>query len=128
MELSFFLAQLIGLSLVIVALAGLVRPRLIIEAIRDFDQESFSTLAIGVMTIMAGLAVVISHNVWEGSWRSLVTIMGWGALLKGCTYLVAPDFLVGTGKAVMRDRSLTRALLVVVLLLGMYLAYKGFGF
>lgn len=57
-----------------------------------------------------------------------MTLWGWGAFLKGCTYLAAPNVLINTSKSLLRDKSWTRGMLLAALLLGAYLAYKGFGY
>jgi hypothetical protein len=127
MDLSHFLAQLMGVSLVIFAVAGFLRPQLVSAALRDFDHESFSTLSIGFIAVIAGLAVVLSHNVWEASWRVIVTLFGWSSLIKGSVYLLAPHSLIRVGKPLFKNETWTRSILVGTLIVGAYLAYKGFG-
>ena len=126
MALSYFLAQLIGLVLALFAVAGLIRPKLISTALRDFDHESFSTMTIGLIGMAAGLALVLAHNVWDGTWRVWITLFGWAALLKGFAYLVAPKWLLGVSRSLLKSESWTRAFLVLVLILGAYLTYVGF--
>lgn len=128
MELSLFLAQLMGLGLIIVSIAGLFRPQLVSAAIRDFDHEAFSTLAIGSLTVFVGLAIVLAHNIWDGTWRVWVTLFGWASLIKGTTYLVAPRFLVRLTRALLQNKAWIRGTLILGLILGCYMAFKGFGY
>ena len=45
----------------------------------------------GMVATSAGLAIVIGHNVWTGSALAVVvTLFGWGALLKGISLLLVP--------------------------------------
>ena len=117
-----------GSALVLFAIAALVRPNLINAAIKEFDHESVSTLAIGFMTVIAGLAVVLSHNVWDGSWRTIVTLLGWASLIKGFVYLAAPHYLMRMSHIFLRHTKWMRGYMVAALLLGLYVAYKGFGY
>lgn len=128
MELSYFLGQLLGSTLVLFAVAGLVRPAIITNAIRDFDHDAFTSLSWGITAISAGVALVLTHNIWDGSWRVLVTVIGWGAVIKGFIYLIAPQQLIGLGRWVYQNAQWTRAVLTVLLIMGAYLAYKGFGY
>lgn len=128
MELSYFLAQLIGIALVLFSVAGYMRPRLITVAMRDFDHESFSTLFVGFTALIGGLAIVLSHNVWDSTWRVWITLIGWAAVLKGFSYLVAPKWLMSVGRSVLKNQSWIRLSLILTLALGIYLAYKGFGY
>lgn len=127
MELSLFLAQLMGLSLAIFAVAGLLRPRLVRDAMNDFNANSLQSLFFGFVGIVVGLAIVLSHNIWEASWVGVVTLFGWLALLKGIATLVAPQALLDVGKVVYSSKSQTRVILFIALLVGLYIAYKGFG-
>lgn len=128
MELSLFLAQLMGLSIAFFAIVGFARPALLSAAVRDIEKETFSLVALAYITVIAGLAVVLAHNIWDGSWRTLVTIFGWSALLKGCLFLVAPRLLIDMSKSLLKNDSLVRGAMVVCFLLGAYLSYKGFGY
>ena len=126
MELSYFLAQLFGLTLVIISIGALARPEIIFEAVRDLRPFTFCTLMAGFIGIVGGLAIVLSHNIWEVSWRGLVTLFGWSALIKGFTYMVFPEAVVATGRVMLAGRRRT-LLLVIVLAVGLYLTYYGFG-
>ena len=37
----------------------------------------------GVITLPAGLAIVLTHNVWVADWRVLITLLGWLAIIGG---------------------------------------------
>ena len=95
MELSYFLAQLMGLSLAIFSAIGIIRPRIIGDAIKKFDTNPLTTLFFGFAGIVIGLSVILSHNIWEFSWLGVITLFGWAALAKGVLYLIAPNVLLG---------------------------------
>ncbi len=127
MELSYFLAKLIGLTLAIFALGALMRPVVISRVMRDFNTHSFTTLLAGFMGMVIGLAMVLSHNVWESSWRVIITIFGWIALLKGLSYIFAPQAILGTAQGILGTPGRARVVLIIAFLFGAFLAYKGFG-
>jgi len=79
----------------------------------------------GMIALLLGLLVVIYHNVWSGEyWQILITILGWLTLLKGIIHLVFPGWPIKlAGKM---KRSGMSFWLVVVLVIGAYLAYVGF--
>ena len=127
MELSYFLAQLLGLLIAIFAAAALYRPQLVSKVLEDFRKDSFLTLIVAFISIVSGLAIILSHNIWEPSWRIIITIIGWGALLKGISYIVAPDMLLRYGKKILGNSSQLKIILIIDLFVGLYLAYIGFG-
>lgn len=127
MALSYFLAQLMGVALVLFSIAGLMRPQLISSAVREMDHEAFSTFFVGFTAVLAGLAVVLTHNIWDGTWRTWITLLGWVSLVKGFLYMAAPKSLTGMGRSMLRSGGWIRTLLIATLILGCYLAAKGFG-
>ena len=38
----------------------------------------------GLITLTAGLAIVLVHNVWTRDWRVIITVFGWLAVIGGC--------------------------------------------
>lgn len=128
MELSYFLAQLIGLTLMIFSLAVLFRPVIITGIVRDLRPDSFPMLLAGTMGIIGGLAIILSHNVWEMDWRLAITLLGWIALLKGVSYVAFPQMLRFSANQVFAREGVRMVLLIATLLLGAYLTYHGFTF
>lgn len=126
MELSNFLAQLFGLTLMIFAAAILLRPTIVTVAIRDLRPFSFMMLMAGFAGITGGLAIILSHNIWEMSWRGVITLFGWIALLKGITYVAFPDFLRFSAISMLNGRGKRTIALALAFALGFYLAYRGF--
>lgn len=128
MELSLFLAQLFGLTMLIFAGSALMRPGLIRGAMAEFGQNKAVTLLYSLVGIIGGLAIILSHNVWEASWPVLITLFGWAALLKGIMFLVSPTVMRDIGLSVYSSPTKTRVILVVAGILGLYLTGIGFGY
>lgn len=127
METSLFLAQLFGASLAIFALAGLLRKNLVKNAINDYRHNVFLELVIGFMSVLAGLSIILTHNVWVMDWPVIVTVFGWSALIKGAMFMTCPDTLFDFGKKFYSSNTRIRAVLIIALALGIFLAMKGFG-
>ncbi len=126
MELSLFLAQLFGLLLLIFIAIAFIRPQYIEGVLRDLKPHSFSMLLAGFVAIVVGLMVILTHNVWDMSWRVVITLFGWAALLKGITYVALPETLIATADKALQGRY-RQATLTLAFLLGCYLTYQGFG-
>ena len=82
----------------------------------------------GIMGMTAGLAIVLSHNVWSGgALPIIVTLFGWASLIKGMLLLVlSPEtesrvFVVG-----LHYEQHPNVYASFMLLLGAYLTYAGF--
>jgi uncharacterized membrane protein YczE len=79
----------------------------------------------GWISLMIGLLIVVSHNVWVGEWPVVITIVGWLVLLQGLMRIFFPDSFVKMMKDMMAK---TGYLLMswIWLLVGIYLIWAGF--
>ena len=72
-----------------------------------------------------GAMIVASHNVWETSWRGLITLFGWLAILKGLIRIYFTDSVGIWGQRAM-DSGWAKVVCVICLILGVWLTYIGF--
>ncbi len=91
MELTTFLAQLWGPILIAVGLGFFVSRPYYIRIYKDIEQAPFAVLFFGMAAMAAGLAQLLSHNAWDSLPEILVTLLGWGLLLKGVICVVSPS-------------------------------------
>src|SRR5881392_4488705 len=98
MQTSIFIARLIGPVMLAVGIAVFANPR----GFRDMSEEFFASRALmflsGLLIMPAGLAIVLSHNVWTADWRVLITLLGWLIAIGGALRLLAPTFVVQTAR------------------------------
>src|ERR1039458_5067218 len=86
-----FLSRLIGLYCILIALSMMTRRQAIVEAVTVLLQNPSMTLILGVITLAAGLAMVLAHNIWSGgALVVVVTLVGWMALIKSLLFLFLP--------------------------------------
>lgn len=125
MEVSLFLAKLLGLYLLIIGLIWAFRKDLINSAFTDIVSSPGLLAIAGVWALLFGLAILISHPVYEFSWRLVITIIGYLAILKGILRLAYPAHEQKMAKAVLESRNYW-AILAIVLVLGAFLTAHGF--
>ena len=80
MELSVFLAKVLGLYLVIVAPAALLNRKHFPRLIKEFSDSLAMVVLSGFVALVLGLLLVVSHNVWTADWRVIITLLGWVTL------------------------------------------------
>jgi hypothetical protein len=85
-------------------------------------------LILGVITLAAGLAMVLAHNIWSGGALAVVvTLVGWITLIKSLFFLFLPPEL--EAKFFLEQlhyQELFYLYGAVSLFLGIYLTYGGF--
>ena len=86
-----FLARFIGLYCLIAALGMALERDAWLAAISALTSAAPLMLLLGLMVVAAGLALVLTHNVWSGGVLPVaVTVIGWLTLLKGLMFWVLP--------------------------------------
>ena len=86
-KLTVFLARLIGLSTILVVVAFLVRGSATIDAT---VADAPVMLVYAIISVAAGVAMILGHNVWYGgALPVVVTLVGWLILAKGVLLLLA---------------------------------------
>jgi hypothetical protein len=99
-------------------------------AFRKMAQEFLRSPALiffsGMILMPAGLAVVLTHNVWALDWRIVVTLLGWIAVISGAVRIFAPDRAIKLGKKAIARKEYTTAAAAVWLVIGAVLCYFGF--
>jgi len=94
---SIFLAKLIGPFFLIVGVSLLVNARTF-RAIADEFLRSPALLFLSALMILpAGLAIVLTHNVWVANWPVIVTLLGWLLVFSGIVRLLTPQRLIIIG-------------------------------
>ena len=90
MDSSVFLARLIGPALVVTAIALATQPSLFASVIQDFIVSPGLAYVTGLLGLLAGLTLVLTHNTWSADWGVLITIIGWIVLVKAVAILLLP--------------------------------------
>ena len=123
MDLSHILAQAFGLYAVLVSFTVLMNPKGYRRAFRGLVKNRTLTVSIGLGELFLGLMIVLTHNVWEVSWRVIVTAIGWLMILESLAYILSPKALVWVVK---KTEPRYMSLGVLSLLVGAVLAAYGF--
>lgn len=122
--LSNYLAEIWGISIVVVCLALLIKETYIKRLFVSFEKEE-DLFAWGLATFVIGLAIVLAHNVWVKNWQVVITIIGWVSLIKGLSILFFPELMKKWVKK-MENAQFIPFLLVIGVLLGLAITYLGF--
>jgi len=123
MDLSTFIAQLLGLIYVVVGfgiLADQGRYRALFDDI--LRSPHFMYLS-GLLSLIAGFLIVTFHSIWVKDWPLIITLIGWLALIKGMLILVTPKIVLRRARFWLQRMQLAGMLTLV---LGLILGYFGF--
>ncbi|MFH0820339.1 MAG: hypothetical protein V1908_01050 [Candidatus Peregrinibacteria bacterium] len=125
MTLSIFIARLLALIYLSAGLGMILNRDNYQKMMERFTEEAMALYIGGFMALAAGFALVTYHNIWDGTWVALVSLIGWLAMIKGVIILVFPKLMISIMNSWFTTNRLP-ALGGFVLLLGLVLGYFGF--
>jgi len=126
MATSIFLARLLGPLLLAVGAGILINPKPFHTMASEVVRSMTLVYLFGLFDFAAGLAIVLTHNVWAANWRVLITILGWLMLIRGAVRILAPEAIMGFAAKVIRNKQLIPISGVVTGVLGLVFCYFGY--
>lgn len=126
METSIFLAQVLCVYYLTVGVGFIFNGDYYRkELLKMFDNALFMFYG-GIMALLLGLLMVHFHNFWTKDWTVVITVIGWIAVVKGVLLIAFPrsfDWF----KPLLKSKSYVKAMTILILLIGAFFAWKGFG-
>jgi hypothetical protein len=122
MDTTLFLAGVWGPILFAIALGVFISPHHYKRVYRELEKDSLSALTFGIFAMSVGLAQICVHNVWDTTHQAIISFLGWGALVKGATFVIIPKF-ADKGGDWAADSKLLPSIGGLLLILGAYLSW-----
>lgn len=124
MDITIFLAKILGWYLIITSLFTLSRPDTVKGFIKDYAAQPALRFFVATFTLILGLILVMLHNYWVMAWPVIITILAWLTLLAGIVRIFAPEFHIRMLKQWSKRRYYFIGLAIIYLLVGLYLLSK----
>lgn len=128
MDLSIFLAKLFGLYFLIAGGVVMLRQKSFMPLVLDFFGSKPLIMLVGVLELVAGLALVIAMPNVTPDWRGVITLIGYWMVAEGIVYLASPYTKLQKFLKTFSTPTWYTSGGLVAVVLGAYLAGKGFGF
>jgi len=124
---SIFLAKLIGPVVLAVAIGIFVNGAIYRLLADEFLRSRALIYLSGLLTMTAGLAIVLTHNVWRADWPVIITILGWLALIGGAFRIVMPQGTERIGRRLLKEKHGLTIAGIIWVALGAILCVFGYG-
>ena len=126
MDAALVLARFWGIILVVLCVSMLINAKFYVRLVKGFQDESVRFLYFFLVLVIGAVNVSFFLNQWAWNLRGLITLLGWGSLLKGSFGILLPDL---SNKIIQRI-NLSPVVIyptgVIMLIVGVYLLYCGF--
>lgn len=93
MDISLVAAKILGTYLIISGLFLIFRGKTVPHLLQDFFNHPAIVYLTGAILIFLSSLLLIQNSVWDGTWRTLITLFAWVVLIKGVAYIFVPEML-----------------------------------
>ncbi len=125
MDNTVFLAQLMGPVFVAAGVAAAVNAKPMLKVFDEIMKGFAMRYFLGAIEMTAGMAIILSHNVWSSLAAFLISIMGWGMAIEGALWLIFPKQLSTFAKG-FRKQNVVVLAGIIGLVIGLYWIYFGY--
>lgn len=126
MDTSIFLARIIGPLFILVGIGVLMNTKHYGAMATDFIKNAELYYFSGATAFVAGMAIVLHHNLWVADWRVVITILGWISIVKGTARILFPMLGAEISGSYIKSEGTLRGGSILIMAIGAWLAYKGF--
>ncbi|MEM9030902.1 MAG: hypothetical protein AAGC70_21290 [Pseudomonadota bacterium] len=126
MDTSIFLAKLMGPILLVIGLTVLLNRPAITSVAKEFIDSRAPLFLAGLLTLVAGLAIVNVHNVWVTDWPVIITVFGWAAIVGGIMRVGLPETTQTIGRSVLAHITVLMPIAIGITLVGGWLSWIGY--
>jgi hypothetical protein len=124
---SKLIAGLIGPVMVALGCAMLINRELFPVIVDQISHDYGLILLSGILSLLAGIAIVRVHNVWSGGWQVIVTLFGWLAIVGGLARMWMPQMAGPIANSFTASPVALLLAAAMLVALGGFLSYKAYG-
>lgn len=121
---TIYLATVIGWYLIIISLFLLLRHEQVKSIIMDVMANQGLFFVVAVITLIMGLLMVVSHNVWVAGWPVVITLFSWLVLITGIIRLICADSAKKMASSFLSQPHGIHIAGVIFLIIGLFLLFK----
>ncbi len=125
MDTSLFLAKVFGIYFIVLGLAMLINRKGCQQVGETILQTPAVAFLAAFMTLIIGILLIVAHNIWQANWTLIITLLAWLIFIKGTVRTIWPKIDTQL-KGILEKNSLFILFGILYLLLGSFLAYKGY--
>lgn len=123
--LTILIAKYIGPVVFLVGLGIFFSRAYYARVYRNLEQETLAVLMGGISILVAGIAVVMYHNIWTSFAAGVISFIGWASIVKGVMLIVLPKSVDIFGDMIAESK-LFPVMAILATTCGAYVTYVGY--
>ncbi|MAF59306.1 MAG: hypothetical protein QF858_01245 [Candidatus Pacebacteria bacterium] len=126
MDLTIFLAQIMGVYFLVTGVGALLNPERTRRAMNEVGKSYVLPYFDGALALVVGLLIVLTHNVWDSLLTGVVSAVGWLSLAEGVLMMLLPQASIVGFMKHFNTKSAITGFSIVAIVVGAYLTYISF--
>ena len=122
---TIFLAKLIGIFCLVMG-ASMLKRDMMMEVFRELSRDRALSCVMGVLMLILGLLMTLTHTKWGNPPSIIITLLGWGILFESALFLFSSRGAVAKYVNSLENKKVYYIIALGYFLVGAYLAYNGF--
>lgn len=119
--------QIFGLTYLSIGLGMSLNPKFYKGLLGNYKDNSAMTYLTGFIVFVLGFIIVSNHNVWSSNIETtVITILGWTALIKGFLVIIFPTTMIDLIRKVAPLSKHTKTWSMIIFFIGLIISYLGF--
>lgn len=119
MDTSLITLKILSVYLIISGFFLIFRRKDVPHLLKDFFDHPAIMYLTGIILIFLSSMYLIQYNIWDGTWKTLLTIFAWIVGFKGLAYIFAPKML--SEMAIRKSKRFFAVYGVIAIIVGIYL-------
>jgi hypothetical protein len=120
------IAKILCVAYLALGIGILTNPKYYKKEMENLLDNSAILLFGGFIAIILGFIIIEYHNTWEKDWTTIITLVGWIAILKGVTLLAFPHVSSFYKNTIFKPENFNKILLPILIIMGIVFGYFGF--
>lgn len=126
MDRSVFLSRVIGIYMLVVSVAMLINMSSFVNMINELVSNKSIMFLSGFFTLIIGILLVVSHNVWRWNWSLLITIIAWIVFIKAISLIFFPHILDTLTTTFVQNSKFAYGCAIFDFVVGIILLFQGY--
>ena len=119
MDISLLTLKILSIYLIVSGFFLIFKGKTVPHLLRDFFDHQAVVYLTGIILIFLSSMYLIQYNIWDGTWKTLVTLFAWLVGLKGLLYIFAPKML--SEMAIKKSKQMFTVYGAISIIVGIYL-------
>lgn len=121
MDATVLTLKILAVYLVVSGLFLVLKGKTVPHLLKDFFDHQAVVYLTGIILIFLSTMYLIQYNIWDGTWKTLVTVFAWLVGLKGLVYIFMPKYL--SESVIKKSKSMFGVYGIVSIIVGLYLFF-----